>query len=579
MGSKAESLIELDRLDLTPNFLIINYSIFEKILKNNNIVIPNKIKKEDLSKYKSLIENIEIPSGLIKKIADAFKQLGLNSRVIVRSCAKKESGMKHSFAGMLDSYADVKVQGAFKFIKKCWASSFNERTLAYIQQKKIPYNFTDVNVLIQKMLKPTIKGHIYSHLTEKGMLYLEYGKKGTTEENSCYMLNRWTGFPSTIKEYSSALLEKSSLVEKNLYSNADIEFIISSNHLSFVQARQLDSILPYRIIPFTFIPPAGTDKDLLRNIFSNVFKNFLNIQHGEPMFFNKNKIFYNTEILLKILRNDNLKRQKEHQLKIMQFFKEMQLKLSSQKISISGQDHLELFITKKILNDIVLHKGLYFLSQIKESYPSIYTEICNTPKSYTTDHFLNAWKLPKELDEKLSKALQKHQKQQTTLLKKVRASDLNKVYVCQRLAWLKDFLNVMDLKFPTKKPQGWKIKEIDENYALRDKIISVKNFEGTVKIVRSAKDFKKITTSKTPGPFVIVTRDIQPWFLPVILKSAGIVSEEGGITSHTALLCRELDIPFWAGERNILKKVRDGDFIKIIGQKISIKPFSGKTPH
>lgn len=62
---------------------------------------------------------------------------------------------------------------------------------------------------------------------------------------------------------------------------------------------------------------------------------------------------------------------------------------------------------------------------------------------------------------------------------------------------------------------------------------------------------------------ILVTWMTQPNMVPIAKKAAAIVADEGGITSHAAVLAREFNIPCVVGTRIATKILRDGDLIEV----------------
>ena len=54
-------------------------------------------------------------------------------------------------------------------------------------------------------------------------------------------------------------------------------------------------------------------------------------------------------------------------------------------------------------------------------------------------------------------------------------------------------------------------------------------------------------------------------------KAAAIVTEEGGITSHAAIISRELKVPCIVGVSHITSILRDGDFVEVDANRGDIK--------
>lgn len=64
---------------------------------------------------------------------------------------------------------------------------------------------------------------------------------------------------------------------------------------------------------------------------------------------------------------------------------------------------------------------------------------------------------------------------------------------------------------------------------------------------------------------VMVTKMTTPDFVPAMLKTAGIVTDEGGMTSHAAIVSRELGVPCIVGTGNATKKLTEGVKVSVDG--------------
>lgn len=62
---------------------------------------------------------------------------------------------------------------------------------------------------------------------------------------------------------------------------------------------------------------------------------------------------------------------------------------------------------------------------------------------------------------------------------------------------------------------------------------------------------------------ILVAGQTRPQLMPLINKSKAIVTDEGGITSHAAIVSRELKIPCIIGTKIATKVFRDGDEIEV----------------
>jgi len=81
---------------------------------------------------------------------------------------------------------------------------------------------------------------------------------------------------------------------------------------------------------------------------------------------------------------------------------------------------------------------------------------------------------------------------------------------------------------------------------------------GPIRIVKSPEDIPKIQRGD-----ILVTIMTTTDFTPVMSKVAAIVTDEGGATSHAAIVSRELGIPCIVGTRTATKVLHDGEFVRV----------------
>lgn len=76
------------------------------------------------------------------------------------------------------------------------------------------------------------------------------------------------------------------------------------------------------------------------------------------------------------------------------------------------------------------------------------------------------------------------------------------------------------------------------------------------------KDFN-VKIKNMPKGAVLVIGNTRPSLMPAIRKASAIVTDEGGITSHAAIVSRELKIPCIIGTGFATKSIKTGDVIKV----------------
>ncbi len=94
---------------------------------------------------------------------------------------------------------------------------------------------------------------------------------------------------------------------------------------------------------------------------------------------------------------------------------------------------------------------------------------------------------------------------------------------------------------------------------LKGKNASVtRNFTGMVRIVNTPKDMKKFRKGE-----ILVTPMTNPQFLPVMEKAKAIITDDGGMLCHAAIVAREMKKPCIVGTLNATKALKDNDMISV----------------
>lgn len=83
----------------------------------------------------------------------------------------------------------------------------------------------------------------------------------------------------------------------------------------------------------------------------------------------------------------------------------------------------------------------------------------------------------------------------------------------------------------------------------------------------------EVLTSRDPLPLTLpsetalVASGILPDWLPLMQQASAIVAEQGGMTSHGAIVARELGIPAIVGAKEATRQIRTGDWIIVDGDE------------
>ncbi len=70
---------------------------------------------------------------------------------------------------------------------------------------------------------------------------------------------------------------------------------------------------------------------------------------------------------------------------------------------------------------------------------------------------------------------------------------------------------------------------------------------------------------------ILVTSMTRVEFVPLIRKAKAIITDEGGIACHAAIISRELGIPCIIGTKNATKVLKDGDLVEVDAERGIVK--------
>jgi len=92
---------------------------------------------------------------------------------------------------------------------------------------------------------------------------------------------------------------------------------------------------------------------------------------------------------------------------------------------------------------------------------------------------------------------------------------------------------------------------------------------GQVKIVRTLDELDRVLSGD-----ILVAQMTSPDMVPAMKRAAAIVTDEGGLTSHAAIVSRELGVPAVVGTKEATKTLTDGMVVTVDGEKGIV--YSGK---
>lgn len=567
-GGKGASLGEMMRVGILvpPGFVVLSVT-FQKLLEEgamctdiksilDSVDHQNIDALEDASKkIQTSILNIKIPEEVSYQIKKSFNELGAQC-VAVRSSATNEDSTSATWAGQLGSYLNTTEKDLLENIKKCWVSLFTPRAIFYGFQNNIAPQETSVSVVIQKMVKSEKSGVAFSvHpvtkeyntlIIEAGLGLGEQVVSGHITPDSYTVDKKHQKITSrNIKTRTQVLsdveiLELSRLViiiEKHFGFPCDIEWAFEQGKLYILQSRPITTLVTEsskrssedKIIIkdiMTLIARRNTDSfdaSLRIESWSNGLKNELGLGYKTIVINSDGEYFVDAESERKI----------------------------SEALSLKGVNEALSYIKK-----IYALKDALLIQVRQEEYATVVNDFS---KLFT--YFLLARRISENVYKK-SSSKEKH------LIEKWRSDerlfeplDVYKKRVPQDNPtgeWSIIFNN-NDIRYVGKKITWTENETEEEDTAILKGETGYPGFvRGRVRVILSQ---DQMSTFKEGD--ILVTTMATPEYTPILGKARAFITDEGGVTSHAAIISRELKKPCIIGTKNATKRLLDGDEVEV----------------
>ncbi len=109
------------------------------------------------------IEQVDVPEELVDEVDRHLDRLGAAGSFAIRSSATAEDLPDASFAGQQDSFLNISGRSEIvRHIRRCWASLFTERAVAYRARAGIDHRTVDMAVMVQQMVLAEASGVLFT---------------------------------------------------------------------------------------------------------------------------------------------------------------------------------------------------------------------------------------------------------------------------------------------------------------------------------------------------------------------------------------------------------------------------------
>jgi pyruvate, water dikinase len=178
-GGKAAALGELTRAGLpVPGGYVVTTEAFGRVmsaLDPSGVLVGSveDLAAEDVEAIGRVAADVRarvcaapLPPEMAAQIVAAYEELGAAAvavAVAVRSSATMEDTAEASFAGLQDSYLAVRgASDVLDAVRRCWASLFNDESIAYRRRMGLPERGLAMGVVVQRMLNPRAAGVMFT---------------------------------------------------------------------------------------------------------------------------------------------------------------------------------------------------------------------------------------------------------------------------------------------------------------------------------------------------------------------------------------------------------------------------------
>lgn len=115
-------------------------------------------------------------------------------------------------------------------------------------------------------------------------------------------------------------------------------------------------------------------------------------------------------------------------------------------------------------------------------------------------------------------------------------------------------------------------EKIKKQKEIRGQIVMRGIVRGRVRVIRYKKQIKELKKGE-----ILVTEMTSPDYTPFLNKVSAIITDEGGITCHAAIVSREMKKPCIVGTNIATKVFKNGDFVEVDANKGIIKIIKKKN--
>jgi pyruvate,water dikinase len=166
-GGKGANLGELIRAGFpVPSGYVVTTSAYDCFVAHNHLddIIETVLRDEQGSgtSIRDAFEQATMPPEVEQSVLSTYHEIG-QVPVAVRSSATAEDLPEAAFAGQQDSFLNiVGTQAVLEAVRRCWASLWTDRAMAYRKRQKFDRQTVKLAVVVQHMIAAEIAGVMFT---------------------------------------------------------------------------------------------------------------------------------------------------------------------------------------------------------------------------------------------------------------------------------------------------------------------------------------------------------------------------------------------------------------------------------
>ncbi|MDP9861492.1 MULTISPECIES: PEP/pyruvate-binding domain-containing protein [Streptosporangium] len=168
-GGKGASLARLARAGLpVPGGFHITTDAYRDFVSRDGLhglimrALADASPEQAAPRIAALFAGREMPPETAAEILAAYAELGDDTPVAVRSSATAEDLPEMSFAGQQDTYLNIRGEALLDAVRRCWASLWTARAIAYRAGNGVPHDDVALAVVVQELVPADAAGVLFT---------------------------------------------------------------------------------------------------------------------------------------------------------------------------------------------------------------------------------------------------------------------------------------------------------------------------------------------------------------------------------------------------------------------------------